>query len=268
MTCTTWPSAAAKAVRRTSWRRRISSEALLERGGVERSREPEGGGDVVGRAAGLQLVEKPQSLLGEGCGKDQDLPPRRAARHGVRGLSILGRPFLPAGGSVTRRLVRRYGSRATREIVGTRSRAPLALACSMAAASPAMVGVSKRRRSGSSTWKVALDSGHDPGGEQGMAPQLEEVVVDARPGGAAAASPRSRPASPRAECEAKTRPPSGSGILGPGGGSAPPVELPVRSQRQLVHEDDARRDHHRGQELGQVRGQVGRGGALSGGATT
>ena len=44
-------------------------EALLEGGRVERAGEPEGDGEVVGRAAGLELVEEPEPLLGERCGR-------------------------------------------------------------------------------------------------------------------------------------------------------------------------------------------------------
>jgi len=38
-------------------------KALFERGVIERAFEPEGDGDVVGRDAGLELIEKPESLL-------------------------------------------------------------------------------------------------------------------------------------------------------------------------------------------------------------
>jgi len=34
-------------------------KALFERGVIERAFEPEGDGDVVGRDAGLELIEKP-----------------------------------------------------------------------------------------------------------------------------------------------------------------------------------------------------------------
>ena len=112
----------------------------------------------------------------------------------------------------------------------------------MAAARPAMVGVSKRRRSGSSAWKVAANPGDDLRGEQGVPPELEEVVVDADPLPAEERGPDLRQSPPPAACEARRRrlgAPSAQGRRR----QRPPVDLASWHERERVH-PDVRRGHH------------------------
>ena len=65
MTCTGWPSATAKCVRSTSWRRTNLGQALCQRGPVERAAQADADGDVVEGGARLQLVDEPEPLLRE-----------------------------------------------------------------------------------------------------------------------------------------------------------------------------------------------------------
>ena len=57
---------ATNVVRSDSWRRTSSFEAPLERAAVERSRDPQGRGDVERRLPGRELIEEPEGLLREG----------------------------------------------------------------------------------------------------------------------------------------------------------------------------------------------------------
>ena len=94
---------------------RSRSRLRCERRHVERPAQAHGGGDVVGRAAGLELVEEPQPLLGE----------RERQR------AVARRPARSGGAAAARRAARR----------APRSARP----------APATVGASNRLRSGSST---------------------------------------------------------------------------------------------------------------------
>ena len=60
------PPRATKRVRRASWRRTISAERAGQHRRLQPPLQPHRAGQVVGRAPGLQLVEEPEPLLGEG----------------------------------------------------------------------------------------------------------------------------------------------------------------------------------------------------------
>ena len=93
-------------------------------------------------------------------------------------------------------------------------------------------GASNSARTGSSDAERRADPADQPGGQQRVAAEVEEVVVDARPGRRPSTSAnRSRTGSPRAAV-------AGRGRRRPGGrsgaGSAAAVELAVGGQRQRV----------------------------------
>ena len=185
-------------------------EAALERVDVERPREPDGGGDVVGRLARRELVEEPERLLA----RTRAAAVRRS-RPGPIGGASLHRPV--AAGRLD----------------------PLRRA-------PATVGASNRARSGISTpnasrsrettWVASSEwpprskklSWTPTRSSPSTSPQIAATTLLGR-------GPRAR--SRRAVAAATG--------LGRGQGAA--VDLAVGRQRQRLEHDERRRDHVLGQ---------------------
>jgi len=117
-------------------------QAAAQRRNIERPFDAEGIRDVVGRAAGLQLVQEPQALLAE----------RQRQRRGVTGHGADGR-----GGCAPRLAARRFHGRGQPGDRGLLEQCPhrqFDLECS-------------------------AQPGDELGGEQRMPAQVEEVVMDA-----------------------------------------------------------------------------------------
>ena len=175
-------------------------QAALQGGGVETPGQAHGERHVVGREPGLELVEDPEPLLGEGEGYRR---PRRRGREDRR-----------------RRLS-----------------APARRACSTSPASPATVGVSKRRRSGISTPKASRTPGGKPGGQQRVAAESEEVVVDAATLARRAPRARGRPAAPPGCGAARS---AAAPAVGPARlRQRPAVHLAVGGERQAARKTKA-----------------------------
>ena len=66
ITCLGTPSTLANVVRKTSWRETIVFNAFCNAATFERAVELDRHHDVVKRAVGIQLIDEPQALLGEG----------------------------------------------------------------------------------------------------------------------------------------------------------------------------------------------------------
>ena len=141
----TWagrPSTDGNRVRSDFVARDDRAERALQGGHVERSADPEAAAEVVGRAAGIELVDEPESLLRE----------RQRQRTGC------ATPARSAGSLASYR--------------------PPSVSL---AASPATVGSSKSARSGNSTCQRALHERQNLRREQRVAAEREEVVVRRRP---------------------------------------------------------------------------------------
>ncbi len=196
-----------------------------QRGGqrirVEVAAQPQGEHrDVLG-GAGLEPVQEPQPLLGQGQRQ------RPVPRHGPdAGVSCAG---VTQGGVIQ----------------GGVSRGGLVHGGGQAGDRGAGEHLAGRHVAA----ELGPDPGGDPDGQDGVAAQLEEVVVGADPPGGQDLGPDPGDgllgAGPRGDV--------GAGRAAPlGGGQGAAVELAVGVQRQPVQPDERGRDHVVGQRPGQL----------------
>ena len=212
MTCSGSPSCNRKVVRSGSCRWMMVSSALRSDSASRRSRQPHGEGHVVGDQLAFELFQQPQSLLGEG---ERDRPP----------------------------------------VVPRDSREPRPRAVADCCALDADLGGQCRdgRRleqpaQGEVDIQHGVRAGDDPGGQQRMPAQLEEVVVDAD----AFQAQDFCPDRGQLLLDRVSRWDVTGGEVGPiliGRGQCPAIDLAVGGERQRVQQHEDTGNHVFGQAL-------------------
>ena len=200
---------------------RVSADDLRQAAGerrqVQRPGEPDGGGDVVGRGAGLHLVEEPEPLLGEGerqgCPRGQRAQRRRLRqRAAAGGLRHLHQPREAGHGRLLEQAA--HGQLDLEDIAHPRDHL--------------------RGEEGVPAEREEIVEDADAAGPQHLLPDAGHQLLDGRAG---------RLSHRRLRRRRHQR-------------QSPAVDLAVRGQRQRLQADDGGRDHVGRQPLGQEAAQI------------